>query len=462
MAIARPQPGGGSSGMKAALIAFVALAVGSLVFTIVLFTQQSDVKSAADQAQQQAQRSEQSKREALTDLQDVAKIVAGETGEAEADKIVQQVRTVVNTIAQDPRLTDANLPADAALLNTLQDVYKLLGAKLDELEALRSQHGDLEKQLSDLTASANETQQKLKTTVDELTEKFAAREKETGEQRQAWENQVAELRQQLTDAAEAARGDLSKERQQVEALEKELADQKARSESLVEQLASFKLPTKPLAGLQSGDGTVLKVNAAEGVVYIGLGREDGVRSGMPFSVYSRSGGIPDDGKGKAGIEVVNVFESTSECRVTQRERGEPILEGDLVANPVFDPSRKFTFAVAGDFDLDFDGRIEDAGGQDVARLIRAWGGQVVERVDTRTDFLVLGAAPPMPVEGAGGEDVDETTKTLNADRRAARDGFDGMLREAQALSIPILTRTQFTQFIGRSVPRGTEDQRPRL
>ena len=64
------------------------------------------------------------------------------------------------------------------------------------------------------------------------------------------------------------------------------------------------------------------------IVYIDLGQRDGVRRGMTFSVYSTTGGIPADGKGKATISVNDVFETTAECRVTSQTPGDPVVEGD--------------------------------------------------------------------------------------------------------------------------------------
>ena len=80
---------------------------------------------------------------------------------------------------------------------------------------------------------------------------------------------------------------------------------------------------------------------------------------------------------KGTIEIRNVYEATSEARVTSTKAvSDPIMDGDVVANLVYDRNRHYRFVVAGDFDLDFDGRIDPdgVGGQAVVNMIQRAGG----------------------------------------------------------------------------------------
>jgi hypothetical protein len=116
--------------------------------------------------------------------------------------------------------------------------------------------------------------------------------------------------------------------------------------------------------------------------------------------------------------------------------------------------------VAGDFDLNFDTQIDDPGGQEVARLIRLSGGQVATKIDTTTDFVVLGAPPPEADQIPEGVD-DPAAVERNRRREAERKVFMDLLNEARMISIPILTRTQFLHFIGFGVPQNiSDDQLP--
>ena len=50
----------------------------------------------------------------------------------------------------------------------------------------------------------------------------------------------------------------------------------------------------------------------------------------------------------------------------------------------------------GDFDLDNDGKVDWNGRENVAAVIEAWGGEVVDKMSETTDFLVLGMGPTVP------------------------------------------------------------------
>ena len=128
----------------------------------------------------------------------------------------------------------------------------------------------------------------------------------------------------------------------------------------------------------------------------------------------------------------------------------------MIANPVYDRTRQFRFAVAGDFDLSFDGKNEDRGGAQVARLIERLGGEIVSQVDTTTDFVVLGSPPPAAPAASliGGDDAAiERAEQLARQTKT----FETFMSEARALSIPVLTRTQFLHFVGYGLSAETPD-----
>jgi hypothetical protein len=200
--------------------------------------------------------------------------------------------------------------------------------------------------------------------------------------------------------------------------------------------------------LQIQDGQIVQTVPDQRIAYINLGRSDHIKPGMTFAVYSRVKGIPADGKGKASVRVTNVFDTTAECEITTTNVGEPIVDGDVVANPVYDRNRQFNFVVAGDFDLDFDNKIEDPAGQQVSRMITEWGGNLQTAVDTRTDFVVLGAEPSIPAGQEG---------AVTAHQAEVRKQFETARQEARSLGIPVLTRSQFLHFVGFGVPRNAKD-----
>ncbi|UCD28029.1 MAG: hypothetical protein JSV03_13155 [Planctomycetota bacterium] len=457
MAVARPQVGGGTTGIKIALIVFICLTLGSLTLAIIAYTHYEGLNNDIQDAQGRLNRASQQASETKQQMRDMAMIMIGESTDNQ-DEIRQAINTTVDNVLGDERVQKANIPQDSAILTVLQELYSLFKQNAQELEDIISEYNNLNNQLDQLNKDITATQKQFEDKTRELETQFAALEQKSNQNHEEWKKQITELTTEVEQEAQKAAETLDNERKLVSELNNKATQQEELIKQLLAEQAKYQPRADQLAALQTPDGQILKVVTGADIVYIDLGRQHGIKRKMTFSVHSAYQAISANGKGKANIEVVRPFETTSECRVTSTTEGEPVVVGDLVANPVFDRSRQYNFAVAGDFDLDFDGNIEDPGGSQVKMLIRQWGGKIVSKIDTRTDFVVLGAAPPLPITLPEGT-ADEM-KERNAERQKARDLFDSVLQEAQALSIPILTRTQFLHFVGYGVPAHAEEDRP--
>ncbi|MBP7935013.1 MAG: hypothetical protein KA354_10245 [Phycisphaerae bacterium] len=458
--------GEGATGIKIALIVFVVLTVASLAGTIILYTYQSDLQAQAASANTQSQDAQQRATDAENRLQNAAKSIAGDGDPA---KMAQALKTaqqnLINSIERPEARAAATEPAtdgDTAkprpplltLVNTLNTRYaESLGALDTAKKDIQNLQDQIKKATDDLKATQDQYAEKTKKLEDD----YQALEQQAAKNREDWQKQVQDLTAQLETRSEAAGQQLTGERQQRRAVEQQLADAQKRSKELVDTLSQFRPKGDTMSALQIADGYVVRAVAGDKIAYISLGAKDGIKRGMSFSVYSRTKGIPDEGKGKGAVEVTQVFDDTAECRVSQATNGEPLVEGDLIANPFFDRSRKLNFVVAGDFDLNFDGEAEDPGGEQVSKMIVQSGGNVVKQLDTRTDFVVLGGPPPQPSAAANGESPEAQQRS--AQRLAARKAFDEVANEAKALSIPVLTRTRLLHYLGMGVPKNTPNDR---
>ncbi|MHC4443008.1 MAG: BRCT domain-containing protein [Planctomycetota bacterium] len=458
MALARPQVAGGITGLKAALIVFICVTIAALTFAIIIYTNYDDLNNRVQDANIKADKANQRMRDMQEQQRDMTFIMIGESTDDPAE-IKQTIDTALKQIMEDPRVKKADIEPDSPVLTILQGLYGMFAANTEALEQLTREREDLTAQVEKLNQNVAAAQKEFAEKTEELTAKFAELEQKGNQNREQWDQQVDKLGKEKEAAEQTAADQLKKERERVDELGKTVADHETTIKQLRETVAEFRPSGDKLAGIQNPDGRILKVVTGADIVYIDIGSRHGLMRGMTFSVHSSYEPVAQDGKGKADIEVVRPFESTAECRVNSTTKGDPIVQGDVVANPVFDRSRQFNFMVAGDFDLDFDGKIDDPGGeQTVKPMIRRYGGKVVSQIDTRTDFVVLGAAPPLPMklsEGASDEAVER-----NAERAKARQTFDTVAREAKALSVPILTRTQFLHFVGFGVPKHVKDDRP--
>jgi hypothetical protein len=159
--------------------------------------------------------------------------------------------------------------------------------------------------------------------------------------------------------------------------------------------------------------------------------------------------IPKDGKGKAEIEVFNVGKNISTARIISPNPKRPIIVDDIVANLIWDSDKTNVFVVAGEFDLNGDGNIDDEAADKIKALIKKWGGKVADEISIDTDFLVLGTIPTIlkkptfeqtEVDPMAMEKYEASLKKLTS--------YKEIQERAQKLSIPVFNLEKFLYFIG--------------
>lgn len=454
---ARPPAMGSSNGLKVALIAFVVVSVASLGFAIYLYTGQEDLVQKAEAAAKQSQSANQQMQEMQEALESVTAAVLAKRTSVPEEVATELDGTYASVFGKDPaRMTDeqkrlvaeAKLNRQDPLRTTFQSIQADWLAKAQALDGLQAEFKRVSDELAARTADLKATQDQFTAEAEKIRGQIAELEQQVAANQKAWDESVARMRDQAEAEGERASEQLAAERKKAQDLQQQLAQNTTRINELVSTLATFRPSADTTSLLQITDGEVIQTVPEQGIVYISLGKNDHIKAGMTFAVYSRVRGIPADGRGKATVRVNNVFDTTSECTVTTNNVGDPIVDGDVVANPVYDRNRKFNFVVAGDFDLDYDRKIDDPAGEQVRRMIEDWGGQLQDSVDTRTDFVVLGAAPASPFGAAADPDGRQAQ---------ARKSFESIKQEAKSLGIPVLTRTQFLHFVGFGIPRNASD-----
>ena len=263
------------------------------------------------------------------------------------------------------------------------------------------------------------------------------------------QGELVKVNTQLVQSTEQSQG-------RIATLQQQLAASKRESDDLKTQLAKYRVPTNQI--VKQADGAITRVTGADRV-FINLGKGDQVAAGMTFEVFDRSGvpsvaGPANDAandkllKGKASIEVISAQPGISECRVVRTSPGQAITEGDPIVNVVYDKNVKFKFFVYGKFNLDYRGEPTDKDTDIVKRLISGWGAQTVDKLDTKTDFVVLGNEPVVPTYTAD-ELAREPEKAFQKEQaEQALDQYNTTLQQANQLNIPILNQTRFLYMIG--------------
>ncbi len=203
------------------------------------------------------------------------------------------------------------------------------------------------------------------------------------------------------------------------------------------------------------DGTVVGVNPSAQEVYVSLGEKDKIALGMTFAVYSEAKAIrPDPGtgeypRGKATLEVINVGDDSSTCRITGEIRGNPVVKNDVIANAVYDPGKVYKFVVYGVFDANGDGRLSELEADDVKTVIQSWGGEIVDDLVGDVDFLVLGARPMLPPEPGSNAPIEVVLEYQRLRDKASR--YDDLLKQAGATSLPVLNQNRLYTLVGRRI-----------
>lgn len=262
----------------------------------------------------------------------------------------------------------------------------------------------------------------------------------------AKDEQLTQVQSSLDSATEAGN------RARVEKQQTDRANEiaQARQQRAIDELRAQVEALRPGAFdanaiLSKADGTVLRAVPGSDVVYVNLGKQDRVRPGMGFEIFSPRGERRADFRGKASVEVTAVMDTVAECRVTRTTPSAPIVEGDLIVNIAYERSRQTQFVIRGEFDLNYDGVADFDGLERVTGIIRQWGGQVVAELSESTDFVVLGLGPQRL---AAGDDQTEVVEGLINSRAAEVARWEAIIQQARDRSIPVITQNQFLYLTG--------------
>lgn len=157
-------------------------------------------------------------------------------------------------------------------------------------------------------------------------------------------------------------------------------------------------------------GLVTKADPSGEIVYLNLGSDQKLTPGVTFSVHGKGPGGKPNLEPKARVEVISILgNGVSMARVRQLAKPEgsrqgltssddgywvndprefwrvrnPVLPGDLLYNPAWEPNREVHVALAGYFDIDGDGN-DDL--QAFINLLRAQGVVVDSYLDPADNF----------------------------------------------------------------------------
>ncbi|MBE0535790.1 MAG: hypothetical protein IH624_08980 [Phycisphaerae bacterium] len=460
-----------SSAMMYTLIAFVTISIIATVCAVYFYVKAEDYKTQRNTKDEtlikHANASEQMQTAKI-----VGKPAQGKTILGTMDNLLNEmVSAIIGTIPEDMPATvkanDAKVKINETFEVLVNDGIVSSTEGVNLIQIVRQLKGHLD--------TLNENQRQLAQRYLKLQDDFDAAEAESRFKEQQLIDEKNRF-QALADDVQAKFDELrrianksTEEQVQIymDKLEKEQAKVKERGMELLttqEELKNTKnslaMALEKLEAIKGGgldievaafkpDARIVRIDDQAKVVYLDIGSKDHVFRGLTFSVYDRNAPIPDDGKGKAEIEVFQVSENVSAAKINESSKKNPIVPEDIVANLIWDSRTSNRFVVAGDFDFDGNGAIDADGDEKMIQLIERWGGRIVGEVTIETDFVLLGIKPsPLPRPTTEDIQIDPTVEQKYEASLQAGQRYEEIFSRAASLRVPVINQERFLHLIG--------------
>ena len=383
--------------------------------------------------------------------QTVSLIVGGVPEATSAEVKITDVNTAVaNTMKAVQEHIDIADPNKTGLVQIIAELTAELvnseKAQLATQEQLSDQQGKFEiakKAYSGKEQILQDEKNKLQQLVDKIQADYAELQASL---EQSTEQQIDTVRKQL----EQANANLKSLNDKLLLTQAELKMTEDMMKRAQEEVMDIMPPPNNEVMARRADGKIILIDEQAQVVHLNIGSKQHIYRGLTFTVYDRSGSIPKDGQGKAEIEVFDVADTYSAARITQSETKKPILLGDIVANLIWNSDKTNVFVVAGDFDLDNDGNIDQNAIGKITTLIEKWGGKVTDTISIDTDFLLLGKQPQVPKQQPTFEEQELDPGAMQRYEALIEqlNHYNQFQSQAQALWIPVFKYERFLYFIG--------------
>ncbi|MFN5660918.1 MAG: hypothetical protein ACK48N_02360 [Planctomyces sp.] len=319
------------------------------------------------------------------------------------------------------------------------------------------------KEADDARLAAESTMKELRDRVDAMSASTAAAlGKATDEVNQFGAN-ANTFRTQIESATSDMKAQIDRIRAEANDERARLMDQKKKLEDenrILQDKLSELSRGRGNQGLRPADEAALVDGLIAGLdsidpslVYLNLGRNQKAFVGMTFEVYTSAAAIRPSSTGeysagKATIEVTRVEENGSTARVIRPRRGHGIVKGDVIANPVYDPNKVYTFVVFGNFDPNLTGTSTPEGAGEIKAMISAWGGRLSDQLTGDVDFLILGSRPVLPPQPPTDAPIGQIQDFLRL-QQIQRE-YDRLVTQAAATNVPILNQNRLYTLTGRA------------
>jgi len=288
------------------------------------------------------------------------------------------------------------------LVNAIRDRNQQYNTQVEAVEKIRA----------DATASieaAQKQQQLAEESRDEATKKMESLTAEFNTRRE----EMLQASEQTKDAFTKLENEYQSFRNQVTAQQRQLEEENRQRLATIET-QKISLNRLRSTNYENVQGEIRYTFNGGNLVTINLGSADQLRPGVTFGVIDGEEKRLQDAKVKATIQVVQVQGPyLATARVVARPQiASPIIPGDKIYSPFWAPGRTVKIALAGDIDIDGDGKPDNealkgqikAAGAEVAAEV-SMTGEVTGKLDPSVRFLVIGDDPEVSPDPSSSDEA---------------------------------------------------------
>jgi|GEM_PF-429828 len=337
-----------------------------------------------------------------------------------------QMEALEKSYDTDMSLLGANVEAAnknyAGLAKTLMDVIKDRNIEHKKFKDREDQsRAELTSVIDRETKRANEAEKKR----DELSTELANLKTQYQDDRTKLTTEMDQLKDRLQKSNDRY-AKLEAEKKQVEA---SLTAEVNKLKAVVTQQAT-EIVRLRYEDFDTPQGKVVNVTEGGNIVWLNIGKRAGLKENVRFAVLSSDTLKVTDAKEKAKIIITKVVDNDlAQGRVIEGNIKQPILPGDFVYSPAWQPGRKVHFALVGLLDADGDGRDDR---DTIKNLITLNGGEVdfeltpegrvvKDEMSINTRYLVVGPSGVGAEALATGDAANTSVKKLVKDYNAAKE-----------------------------------------
>lgn len=460
-----------SNAMLYTLITFVALFVIATVCAVIFYIKSEEHRTSDEASEAMlakvANRSEQGKLAKIAGkpidnksylgtmeqiVNDLYKIILGKEAPADTPATVK-----LNEVSMTSNATLRELGTDfspalgesGALLAHINDLKQKVDAARAELNNSGGLIKDLQVDLEDTTAQLGQERQLYKEELGQLQSTLDQVRNSFDELKVVWQKEQDDLILDMENKLETAQTTIRTKQLDLEQTTKKLEETSQERDDALVKLDTIK--PKPAIEVQAyqPDAKIVRIDLQNGIVYLNVGTNNRIYRGLTFAIYDSNKPIPESGEGKAEIEVFQTSAQACAARIIKSDKKNPIVKEDIVANLIWDSKSSNRFVVAGNFDMDNNGKPDLDGRQRVIEMIQRWGGVVADEITIDIDFVVIGTPSDLLSRPSQDEiDADPMAQMRYEQSIQQIKDYNNLLKKAGELSIPVFNQKRFLYLIG--------------